>query len=231
MRQFFTTFLIVIFFFQSSSAQCELEAPFLDGPEYPLSGTATLTLLLDGTKTLTFDSNFSTTAGPDLHVYLSKSAIVSTPNGVLQTPNTLEIALLKSASGSQSYDLTSYSSLELDSYDYVIIHCKQYDHYWGTGTFGVQSGIDCSSLSIPKKSAESVEVFPTLIRNHKMFVRLSKKQRVTVDFYSVIGESLGETLTLSEQFSIIDTSFLSKGMYLVQLKFVDQTYTQKIIIQ
>ena len=223
---------ILLFNFQLTLAQCLREAAFQDGPDYTLDGYATVTYLLDGTKNLSFDSTFSTPSGPDLNVYLSKSSTVSTPGGVLQTPNTIDLGLLKSPSGSQSYDLVGISpEVDLDSYDHVIIHCKQYNHYWGTGSFGTPSGADCASLSVVIREDESVKVYPTVVQDNQFFIQLEKKQKVIVNIYSVLGEILQESLILSEELSVIDTSFLDKGIYIVQLRFENKTRVQQIIIQ
>ena len=230
--RFFLFFFFSFFVLQASQAQCNRVGAFQDGPDYTLDGSATLSFLIEGTKTLSFDANFSTASGPDLHVYLSQSSVVSTSNGVLQTPNTIEVGLLKSASGSQSYDLTnSNPTIELDGYDYVVIHCKDFDHYWGTATLGTKSGEACASLSVKNKDAFSDLVYPTIVKNNQLFIRLGKNETVQVSFYNVIGEVYQESLVLSGKNSIIDTSFLNRGVYIVKLTFEDKIHAQKIIIQ
>lgn len=228
--------LYSIFFFlfviQLTNAQCFREAPFQDGPDYSLNGTATLSFLSNGTKTLSFDSSFATSSGPDLHVYLSESATVSTPGGVLETPNTIDLGLLISPSGSQSYDLTSVSpAVDLDSYNYVIIHCKDFNHLWGTGTFGLQEGADCGSLSVENIDVETIKMYPTLIKDNQFFIQQNESKKISVNFFSIVGESLHRTLTLEKEFSILDVSFLQKGIYIVQVKRAAKIRTQKIIIQ
>jgi hypothetical protein len=225
-------FVFLVFAFQFVQAQCVREAPFQDGPDYTVDGSASISFLLDGTKTLSFDSSFSTPAGPDLHVYLSKSATVSTPGGVLQTVNTIDLGLLQSPSGMQTYDLASISpSIEPDSYDYVIIHCKQYNHYWGTGTFGAKSGADCISLRVAEVAAETVIIYPTIIKNARFIIELKKKQKATLKMYSILGEIVQKPLVLIDEINTIDTSALKSGLYILHLDLGQRTQLQKIIIE
>lgn len=215
-----------------SSAQCLRSAPFLDGPDYPLNGNATLEFLLDGTKTLNFDTNFSTTSGPDLHVYLSEFPTVSTPGGVLETPNTIDLGLLKSASGSQSYDLSAIDpSITIGSFGYVIIHCKQYNHYWGTGTFASESGVDCANLSVSDFEEDSFSVYPTVVSDNQFTVKLKNNQKASLFLYSVLGELVQKPLTLTQEINVINTSTQTKGMYVLKLDFGNLIRTQKIIIK
>jgi hypothetical protein len=218
--------------FQTIHSQCTREAPFQNGPDYDLAGSAALTYLLDGTKTLSFDNEFSTSAGPDLHVYLSKSAIISTPNGVLETPNTIDLGLLQSPNGSQFYDLTGInSSVDLDSYDYVIIHCKEYNHYWGTGSFGVPFGADCGSLFVANLERGLVIIYPTLIKNKKFTIELKNQQKTFLNMYSVLGELVQKPLILTEKINIINVGALKSGIYILQLDSGSGTRAQKIIIE
>ena len=231
MKKITTLLVLLLFSSELLHAQCERAAPFQNGPEYPLTGTATFTFLSNGSKTLRFDSSFSTTSGPDLHVYLSQSATVSTPGGVLQTPNTIDLGLLKSASGSQSYDVTGITpAVDIVSYTYIIIHCKEYDHYWGTGTFGAPSGVDCENLDVGANDENGVEMYPSLIQDHQFFVRIGENKTARVTIFSILGESMQETLILSEELSSINTSFLKKGMYIVRLDIDGKIRTQKMII-
>ena len=65
-------------------------------------------------------SNFKTTSGPDLYVYLGNDK----PTKI--------VAVLKKNKGSQTYALPK--GVDLSKYSSVFIHCKKYNH-----TFGVAS--------------------------------------------------------------------------------------------
>jgi hypothetical protein len=71
-----------------------------------------------------FLSNFSTTNGPDLHVYLSTDQNATT---------FIDLGLLKSTSGNQVYNLSGDPGLA--TYKYVLIWCKQYAVYFGGGVW------------------------------------------------------------------------------------------------
>lgn len=225
--------LLVLFLllFQITEAQCIREAAFVDGPDYGIDGTAILRFSQNGTKIVEFSTDFSTTSGPDLHVFLSQSSTVSTPEGVLQTPNTIDLGLLKSPFGTQTYDLsTSDPVVDIDSYDHVIIHCVQYDHYWGAGSFAMQTGADCGSLSVAALEDAKVLIYPTRVKGSKIMVELKSDQKGSLFISSLLGQIVLKPVALTEKINTIEIPSLKSGIYLVHLNFGNQIRTQKIII-
>lgn len=89
--------------------------------DHVVSGGATLKENNNGTLTLEFDSNFASSSGPDVRVYLSGSESI--------TGNSFEVGSLKSTSGQQTYTLPA--SINLNSYDYVLIHCVPFNITFG----------------------------------------------------------------------------------------------------
>lgn len=112
---------------------------------YVVNGSATLTDSL-GTLYLTFSSDFSTSPGPDLYVYLTETGHAPTAPG----NDDYEIALLISDTGAQSYTLPS--SISIDDYDYVTIHCKQYNHLWNSALLATET-----CFTYPTYSSQTME--------------------------------------------------------------------------
>lgn len=73
----------------------------------------------DGKYTLVLN-DFSTTAGPDLHVYLSQEA---------PPIHFIDLGKLRANSGTQVYDIPGMPDFNL--YTFVLIHCQQYNHLFG----------------------------------------------------------------------------------------------------
>ena len=96
---------------------------FMKNPsqDHIVSGKATLKENNDGTLILEFDSTFASSGGPDVRVYLSVNQSIS--------GNSFEVGSLKSTSGKQSYILPS--SIKINSYDYVLIHCVPFNITFG----------------------------------------------------------------------------------------------------
>ena len=67
-------------------------------------------------------SNFSTTNGPDLHVYLA-----TTENAT----SFIDLGLLKSVTGNQAYNINGNPGLS--TYKNIIIWCKQFGVFFGGG--------------------------------------------------------------------------------------------------
>lgn len=93
--------------------------------QYTVNGS--FTLVEDGDNLeLTFSSDFTTSSGPGLFVYLSNSSA--------RTNGGIEVGSLKQNIGAQSYSI-SRSMAGLDTYDHVIIYCKPFRLAFGTGEF------------------------------------------------------------------------------------------------
>ena len=70
---------------------------------------------------LRFLDSFSVSNGPDLHVYLSTENRV---NG-----RSLDLGDLQSTRGAQTYTLPN--TVEMDEFDYVLIHCLPFNVTFG----------------------------------------------------------------------------------------------------
>jgi hypothetical protein len=130
--------LLIIFgafsFIQSfAQTVCTREvANFVNSGNYSIDGSATLTDSA-GILTLTLSDDFMTDQGPDLYLYLSINNQPPTTSG-----NTnYQVAQLLSSTGGQSY--TVGGSTEIDDYDYVTIHCVDFNAFWGGGALGATS--------------------------------------------------------------------------------------------
>lgn len=84
----------------------------VDGVVRILSDSANYQLLLD---------DFTTSNGPDLHVYLSQE---------VQPIHFIDLGKLKSVSGNQVYNITGKPNFAL--YKYALIHCQLYNHLFGS---------------------------------------------------------------------------------------------------
>ena len=91
---------------------------FVGRGSYRVSGDVTVSTQSDGTIKVELESNFSTSSGPGLYVYLSNS-----------TSGGLDIGKLKSTSGSQTY--LPPANVTLSDYDYVLIWCKPFGVTFG----------------------------------------------------------------------------------------------------
>ncbi|MGA7838805.1 MAG: DM13 domain-containing protein [Ignavibacteriaceae bacterium] len=100
----------------------ERTGTFVKNPsqDHVISGGATLRENNDGTLTLGFNSIFASSGGPDVRVYLSTNQSIS---------GSYEVASLKSTAGKQTYQIPS--SVKIDSYDWVLIHCVPFNITFG----------------------------------------------------------------------------------------------------
>src|SRR5438309_1589904 len=104
------------------------------------SGNASIYQLSDGKRILRF-TNFETSNGPDVHVYLVATKDASDSETVQQA-GFVEVGTLKGNIGDQNYELPS--DLDLNKYRAVTIWCKR---------FGVNFATAPLNLSSPPMSA------------------------------------------------------------------------------
>lgn len=91
-------------------------------------GTATVFQLADGKKTLRL-SDFATSNGPDVHVYLV-AANDAKDNDAVTKAGFIDIGSLKGNIGDQNYDLPA--DTDLSKYRAVTIWCKRFSVNFGT---------------------------------------------------------------------------------------------------
>ncbi|MCX6181253.1 MAG: DM13 domain-containing protein [Bacteroidetes bacterium] len=174
---------------------------------YNIYGTATLTNNA-GALTLSFDKDFSTVGGPDLHVYLAKNNASPTAAG-----NTnLEVGKLKSNSGEQSYTIPP--GINIEDYDNVLIHCKGGNHFWGGGTLSSVSGL-CSTTGITESEQEVFSLYPNPA-NEILNINISNANAHSISITDVTGKILLNEI-LSENKKQVDVSKFTEGLYFVRI--------------
>lgn len=100
----------------------ERRGTFMGARSYTVEGTATLRETTDGGLELVLGSDFSSSQGPNLGVFLS------TANRVNST--SINLGALQANAGEQIYAVPD--DVELDTFDYVLIHCIPFNITFGT---------------------------------------------------------------------------------------------------
>jgi Electron transfer DM13 len=94
---------------------------------HPTSGTATVYQLADGTRLLRF-TDFKTSNGPDVHVYLV-AANDATDNESVTKAGFIDLGSIKGNIGDQNYMLGS--EVDLSKYRAVSVWCKRFSVNFG----------------------------------------------------------------------------------------------------
>jgi Electron transfer DM13 len=92
---------------------------FMNGPYGSVSGMA-IVYNQDGSLVLALE-NMNISNGPQLHVYLSKE---------VQPVNFIDLGPLQSTRGNQLYNISG--NPDFSQYQYALIHCKKYNHLFGS---------------------------------------------------------------------------------------------------
>jgi hypothetical protein len=112
----------------ASAATNKLATGQFHSGAHETKGTATVFQLADGKKTLRL-TNFATSNGPDVHVYLV-AADDAKDNDTVTKAGFVDIGSLKGNIGDQNYDLPA--NTDLAKYRAVTIWCKRFSVNFGT---------------------------------------------------------------------------------------------------
>jgi hypothetical protein len=104
-------------------------------------GTASIYELADGKRILRF-TNFETSNGPDVHVYLI-AANDASDSETVKKAGFLELGSLKGNIGDQNYDIPS--DADLTKYRAVTIWCKRFSVNFGTAPLNSSAAVSAKS--------------------------------------------------------------------------------------
>jgi Electron transfer DM13 len=112
----------------ASAASNKLASGQFHSGAHETKGTATVFQLADGKKTLRL-TDFATSNGPDVHVYLV-AADDAKDNEAVTKAGFVDVGSLKGNIGDQNYDLPA--NADLTKYRAVTIWCKRFSVNFGT---------------------------------------------------------------------------------------------------
>jgi len=112
----------------ASAANNQLAAGQFHSGAHETKGMATVLQLADGKKTLRL-TNFATSNGPDVHVYLV-AAQDANDNDAVTNAGFVDLGSLKGNIGDQNYELPA--TADLAKYRAVTIWCKRFSVNFGT---------------------------------------------------------------------------------------------------
>jgi hypothetical protein len=106
------------------------------GLAHETKGAATVHQLADGKRILRL-SNFETSNGPDVHVYLV-AAEVAKDNATVKQAGFIDLGSLKGNKGDQNYEIPA--NADLNKFKSVSIWCARFGVNFGAATLGSQIG-------------------------------------------------------------------------------------------
>lgn len=206
---------------QFSLAQCMRTGNFISNDAgTPTSGAATLIFQTGGLKQVTLGSNFSTVGGPGIRVILCKTASYNPSTDLIISGVITQLA------GAQTFDVPS--NVELDDFQYILIHCVPFNHRFGYAMLGTPSGQNCVALATNafNEDVPDLKIFPNPTTD---IINFSLDQKATVSVYNILGEKLVSDYTINSQKTALSLASFSNGTYLIQLDINGIKHHKKII--
>lgn len=134
MKSVLLFFLFIITVFGVSKAQkCSRSGDFYNSTDIKTSGGVNVFQNKKGKLVIKINGDFKTQEGPDLDVYLSSTEKVGEGTSA-------RVDKLFSLEAAQRY-VTSGEIL-LEDFDYVVIHCTKWNHWYGSAKLGQSSGCE-----------------------------------------------------------------------------------------
>lgn len=130
-----------------------LESGTFYGIMHPTAGTVTIYALGDGNRLLRF-TNFRTTNGPNVHVYLVAAADAP-DNASVQRAGFIDLGAIKGNMGDQNYTLPR--GVDLSKYGAISIWCKRFRVNFGAAPLRTEH----TDASLRKMGLQSVEIRKT----------------------------------------------------------------------
>ena len=214
------TFLVGLLFSNASYAQtCSREGTFVGAGDVDVKGQVTLEEQADGSIQLILSSDFFSDPGPDLDLYLGNSMRVNS--------SSLRLEPLKSESGSQTYLLPS--GLTINQYNYVTVHCTQYNHYYGTAQLGSISGT-CQTLGT--NTLEGSSGLEINSANGELQISAAQPQGASfLQILDLTGQSVyQEAMNLTSGIFNLTTP-LNAGLYVVVVDTPAGLYSNKVYLK
>ena len=112
---------------QSASPAQALESGTFYSILHPTAGTATIYRLADGTRVLRF-TNFKTSNGPDVHIYMVAAGDAK-DNATVLRAGFIDLGTIKGNIGDQNYTLGP--DFDLSKYRAVSVWCKRFSVNFG----------------------------------------------------------------------------------------------------
>ena len=132
--KFYLAFFIAIIFISQSLAQtvtCTRTADLIRSKNYDVTGDAILELFDDNSVKLRLTSDFMTSRGPDVQIFLSPDSMdISNAVALVDIGTSDGIAHF---SGALNIDLPN--DLTVDQYDHIVFRCFAFQVHWAHGNF------------------------------------------------------------------------------------------------
>jgi len=177
-----------------------------------------------GKLSIEFSSDFSTTAGPDLYVYLAQKNESPTTSGNA----TVEVDSLVSNAGAQK--IVVPSGVNINDYEYILIHCKQYNHFWGGGLLGALNGTCLLGISYSQQTESIIlSTFPNPF-NDEATVSVSSKDNASISFFitDISGKVVQSAFNLTTK-SFVVGSGLASGLYFLNVTSNNESKITKLV--
>lgn len=214
-------YFVLLFSTKVAIAQCSRTGNFMP-TDVNTKGSVTLIFDSDGSKKIQLGSDFSTSAGPDIHVVLCKTAFYNRNTDVVISGD------LTQTTGEQVFTITSAKVKNLNDYEYILIHCVQYNHRFGYAALGSSSGAGCATLATENFDSDfnSINVYPNPTKDKVTF---SVQDEANVSIYNNLGRKISSNLLITKENNSVSLDYFPKGIYLVEITSDNKKITKKII--
>jgi len=136
-----------------------------------------------------------------------------------------------SPNGAKSFTVAIPNGQDIRDYDKVFFYCLEFNAFWDVGEFNSFSESNCALLNINNIfKPEDFKTYPNPV-NDVLTIENNRQLDLSASIFNVLGKEVLKTKNTNNTFIEINLSTLKAGVYLLQTKHKDVTFTKRIIKQ
>lgn len=225
-----SVFFAVFGIFSNANAQCtEIATGFGNNtsiPMYNITGENSVQVVLntDNTVTLNTLSNFNTSPGPDVRVFLVNPG--SLTNTQLKTTNPTSLPNINfgivssntNPDGVHSFTSNIPVGVNISNYTKVFFYCVTFSQFWDFGTITPFTSANCSVLGTDDFTKNNFEVYPNPVSNElNIDLNSFSENGLSAKIYNTLGSLVETKNTISIEKNKVDVSQLNNGIYFIEI--------------
>jgi hypothetical protein len=223
-------FFVVFGIFPNVNAQCTAIATGFGNntsvPMYNITGANSVQVVLntDNTVTLNTLSNFNTSSGPDVRVFLVNPGSLTNAQLKTTNPTTLPniffgiVSSNTNPDGAHSFTSNIPFGVNISSYTKVFFYCVTFSQFWDFGTITPFTSANCSVLGTDNFTKNNFKVYPNPVSNElNIDLDSFSENDLSVKIYSSLGSLITLKHTISIENNKVDVSQLNNGIYFIEI--------------
>ena len=226
MKTIYLSIILLFLFTFSVNGQCSKAATNFGNNTstamYNVTGMVTVVLNSSTSVSVNLGANFSTAAGPDVHIFLANrgsltDAMLKMPSNFATIPKIEMGVIPASGAGMASYTKPIPSGMNISTFNTVYFLCQGFNQFWDFGSIVPFTAANCAVLGNSDFEKENFLVYPNPVNDVLNLDLASFENDLKINIYNNVGNlilSKNKSSLLENQLNI---AAFSSGMYMLEI--------------